>query len=234
MAILYAVVARGAVVLAEHSATSTNASTIARQILEKTVTDSHSSYSQDRYIFHVKRTDGVTVLCMAEDSVGRLVGFDDMIWYCNVCDYHAGRIPFVFLEDIHQRFVKTYGRGILSAPPYGMNDEFSRVLSQQMEYYSNDPNADRINRLKGEMTQVRSVMIENIDKVLDRGERLELLVDKTATLQGNTLRFRRQARRFRSTVWWRNCKLMYLRTNRGPVDHHLHHSCIRLPWSLVA
>ncbi|GAB2232570.1 hypothetical protein Droror1_Dr00011610 [Drosera rotundifolia] len=190
MAILYAVVARGAVVLAEHSATSTNASTIARQILEKTVTDSHSSYSQDRYIFHVKRTDGVTVLCMAEDSVGR-------------------RIPFVFLEDIHQRFVKTYGRGILSAPPYGMNDEFSRVLSQQMEYYSNDPNADRINRLKGEMTQVRSVMIENIDKVLDRGERLELLVDKTATLQGNTLRFRRHARRFRSTVWWRNCKLIF-------------------------
>ncbi|GAB2260747.1 hypothetical protein Droror1_Dr00011602 [Drosera rotundifolia] len=135
MAILYAVVARGAVVLAEHNATSTNASAIAHQILEKTVTDSHSSYSQDRYIFHAKRTDGVTVLCMAEDSVER-------------------RIPFVFLEDIHQRFVKTYGRSILCAPPYGMNDEFSRVLSQQMEYYSNDPNADRINRLKGEMTQV--------------------------------------------------------------------------------
>ncbi|GAB2232588.1 hypothetical protein Droror1_Dr00011630 [Drosera rotundifolia] len=53
-------------------------------------------------------------------------------------------------------------------------------------------------------------MIENIDKVLDRGERLELLVDKTATLQGNTLRFRRQACRFRSTVWRRNCKLMYV------------------------
>ena len=35
-----------------------------------------------------------------------------------------------------------------------MNDEFSRVLSQQMEYYSSDPNADRINRLKGEMSQV--------------------------------------------------------------------------------
>jgi hypothetical protein len=35
-----------------------------------------------------------------------------------------------------------------------MNDEFSRVLSQQMEYFSSDPNADRINRLKGEMSQV--------------------------------------------------------------------------------
>lgn len=65
-------------------------------------------------------------------------------------------IPFAFLEDIHKKFVKTYGRAILSAPAYAMNDEFSRVLNQQMEYYSNDPNADRLNRLKGEMTQASS------------------------------------------------------------------------------
>lgn len=58
-------------------------------------------------------------------------------------------------------------------------------------------------------SQVRSVMIDNIDKVLERGDRLELLVDKTANMQGNTVRFKRQARRFRSTVWWRNVKLTY-------------------------
>ncbi|KAI4380970.1 hypothetical protein MLD38_007095 [Melastoma candidum] len=190
MAILYAVVARGTVVLAEFTATATNAGAIARQILEKIpgTNDSHASYSQDRFIFHVKRTDGLAVLCMADDTSGR-------------------RIPFAFLEDIHQRFVRTYGRAVLTAHAYAMNDEFSRVLSQQMEYYSSDPNADRINRLKGEVSQVRNVMIENIDKVLERGDRLELLVDKTANMQGNTFRFRKQARRFRSNVWWRNVQL---------------------------
>lgn len=154
-----------------------------------------------------------------------------------------GRIPFSFLEDIHQKFVRTYGRAVHSAKAYAMNDEFSRVLSQQLEYYSNDPSADRINRIKGEMNevsdfsvylshglkscmvlilrvffkhillcskQVRGVMIENIDKVLDRGERLELLVDATENMQGNTYRFRKQTRRLRSNVWWRNCKLMYV------------------------
>ncbi|CAK9317488.1 unnamed protein product [Citrullus colocynthis] len=193
MAIIYALVARGSVVLAEFSVTPTNASSISRQILDKIPgnDDSHVSYSQDRYIFHVKRTDGLTVLCMADDTAGR-------------------RIPFAFLEDIHQRFVRTYGRAVHSANAYGMNDEFSRVLSQQMEYYSNDPNADRINRLKGEMSQVRNVMIENIDKVLERGDRLELLVDKASNMQGNTMRFRKQARRFRNTVWWKNVKLMIM------------------------
>ncbi|CAI8586700.1 unnamed protein product [Vicia faba] len=190
MGILYALVARGTVVLAEFTGTTTNASAIARQILEKIpgANDTHVSYSQDRYIFHVKRTDGLTVLCMADENAGR-------------------RIPFAFLEEIHQKFVRAYGRAVLSAQAYGMNDEFSRVLSQEMEYFSSDPNADRINRLKGEMSQVRNVMIENIDKVLDRGDRLELLVDKAANMQGNTFRFRKQARRFRSNVWWRNVKL---------------------------
>ncbi|KAJ0503656.1 putative Longin domain, v-SNARE, coiled-coil domain-containing protein [Helianthus annuus] len=193
MTIVYTLVARGSVVLAEFSGVQTNASTIARQILEKMAGDSdmNVSFSQDRYIFHVKRNDGLTVLCMADDVSGR-------------------RIPFAFLEDIHQRFVRTYGRAVLSAPAYGMNDEFSRVLSQQMEYYSNDPNADKINRLKGEMSQVRTDMIQNIDEVLERGDRLEILVDKTATMQNKTLRFKKQSRRYRNAIWWRNVKLMYI------------------------
>ncbi|KAI3737938.1 hypothetical protein L2E82_27955 [Cichorium intybus] len=192
MTILYTLVARGSVVLAEFSNSQTNVSTIARQVLEKIPgnNDTNVSYSQDRYIFHVKRTDGLTVLCMADDVAGR-------------------RVPFTFLEDIHQRFVRTYGRTVLSAQAYGMNDEFSRVLNQQMEYYSNDPNADRINRIKGEMSQVRTVMIQNIDKVLERGDRLELLVDKTATMQSNTIRFKKQSRKFRNSIWWRNVKLMF-------------------------
>ncbi|MQM16510.1 hypothetical protein Taro_049468 [Colocasia esculenta] len=143
MAILYALVARGSVVLAEFSgAAQSNVGTVARQVLERTPgnEDSHVSYSQDRYVFHVKRTDGITVLCVADDAAGR-------------------RIPFAFLEDIHARFVKTYGRACHTALAYAMNDEFSRVLSQQMDYYSNDPNADRMNRIRGEMNQICIIAI---------------------------------------------------------------------------
>ncbi|XWS72973.1 hypothetical protein CRYUN_Cryun02cG0085800 [Craigia yunnanensis] len=73
MGIFYGMVARGQVVLAEFSTTQANASTIARQILEKMneeKNDINSSFSHDRYIFHVKRTDGLTVLCMADDASG--------------------------------------------------------------------------------------------------------------------------------------------------------------------
>jgi hypothetical protein len=52
------------------------------------------------------------------------------------------------------RFMKTYGRVAFTALAYAMNDEFSRVLHQQMEYFSSKPNADAINRVKGEISEV--------------------------------------------------------------------------------
>ncbi|TYI76225.1 hypothetical protein E1A91_D06G061600v1 [Gossypium mustelinum] len=196
MGILYGMVARGQVVLAEFSATQTNASVVARLILEKmkeVKNNCISSFSHHPYIFHVKGTDGLTVLCMADDASGRI-------------------IPFAFLEDIHKKFVKTFGRAVHSASAYAMNDEFSRVLCQQMDHFSRNPNVDRLNRLKGEMNQVQSVLIDNIEKALERGDRLALLVEKAITMQqpmqGNnsTVALKRKARSYKNVIWWRDCK----------------------------
>lgn len=49
------------------------------------------------------------------------------------------------------RFMKNYGRVANYAPAYAMNDEFSRVLHQQMEFFSSNPSADTLNRVRGEV-----------------------------------------------------------------------------------
>lgn len=73
MAIVYAVVARGTVVLAEFSAVTGNTGAVVRRILEKLspeIADERLCFSQDRYIFHILRSDGLTFLCMANDTFG--------------------------------------------------------------------------------------------------------------------------------------------------------------------
>lgn len=62
--IMYALVARGTVVLAEFSVASGNASTIAYHILEKLPPggDSCILYSQDHLIFHIMKADGLIFL----------------------------------------------------------------------------------------------------------------------------------------------------------------------------
>lgn len=62
-----------------------------------------------------------------------------------------GRMPFSYLEDIHMRFMKNYGRVAPYSPAYAMNDEFSRVLHQQMEFFSSNPSADTLSRVQGEV-----------------------------------------------------------------------------------
>ncbi|KAG6485329.1 hypothetical protein ZIOFF_053866 [Zingiber officinale] len=119
MAILYAVVARQTLVLAEFSAVSGNVGAIARRILENLAQDSGSRlcFSQDRYIFHVLRSDGINFLCMANETFGSV-----------------------------------------SEPP-ALVSHFA----------------------------IHTIMVDNIDKILDRSDRLALLVDKTATIAVLTL-----------------------------------------------
>eukprot|EP00270_Netrium_digitus_P011356 TRINITY_DN3609_c1_g3_i1.p1 TRINITY_DN3609_c1_g3~~TRINITY_DN3609_c1_g3_i1.p1 ORF type:complete len:257 (+),score=76.54 TRINITY_DN3609_c1_g3_i1:207-977(+) len=216
MPLLYTLVARGTTVLAEYSAAPGNASTVARRILERLPVPSPSpsspggsssgvdaagevaegagdnriSYTQDPHAFHILRSDGLIFMCMADVPFGR-------------------RIPFTFLDDVRLRFLKLFGRAAAQAAlAYEMNDDFARVLAQQLVFFSSNPNADAINRMKGKLDEVRAVMVDNIDKVLERGDRLQLLVDKTSSLHEQTFRFRCQAKELKDAMWLQKAKII--------------------------
>lgn len=57
-------------------------------------------------------------------------------------------------------------------------------------------------------SQIRTIMVENIEKILERGDRIELLVDKTATMQDGAFHFKKQSRRLRRALWMKNAKLL--------------------------
>lgn len=51
-------------------------------------------------------------------------------------------------------------------------------------------------------------MVDNIEKILERGDKIELLVDKTATMQDSSFHFRKQSKRLRRALWMKNAKLL--------------------------
>lgn len=57
-----------------------------------------------------------------------------------------------------------------------------------------------------EISQVRELMSENIDKVLQRGENLDSLINKTSILNSNANYFRRKTTSVRRKFWWSNVK----------------------------
>mmetsp|Transcript_9047 Transcript_9047/g.33267 ORF Transcript_9047/g.33267 Transcript_9047/m.33267 type:complete len:217 (-) Transcript_9047:634-1284(-) len=191
MGILYACVARGKVILVEQAeGDGNNAGAVVRRILESLPQkDNKVSYTHDRHIFHLLVVDGFTYVCVAAEELGR-------------------GIPFAFLEETKTRFTSTYGEAAETALAFAYNDEFGRVLGQQMDYFSNNPQADTITRVRGEISEVKEVMVQNIEKVLDRGEKIELLVDKTDQLQGDAFRFKRRGIQLKRQMWWKNIKLI--------------------------
>ncbi len=55
--------------------------------------------------------------------------------------------------------------------------------------FNTNPNVDNISKVKLQIDNVKDVMIENIDRVLERGEKIELLVDKTDKLNHQAFKF---------------------------------------------
>lgn len=58
-----------------------------------------------------------------------------------------------------------------------------------------------------QVDEVKNIMVENIEKVLERGEKIELLVDKTDDLRFQAEKFQKTGRQLRSKMWWANCKM---------------------------
>ena len=64
------------------------------------------------------------------------------------------------------------------------------------EFYNTNPTSDNISKVQAQIDTVKDVMIENIDRVLERGERIELLVDKTDRLNQQAFKFEKTVRIF--------------------------------------
>lgn len=150
------------------------------------------SYVYDQYVFHYVVSGGICYLCMSDEL-------------------NKHRIPYAFLNDIQEQFLKKYGtEKPQKAIAFAMNEAFSPILKARMEYYNTDKNpaVDNISSVKNQIEEVKDVMVQNIEKVLERGEKIELLVDKTDRLSQQAFRFESTSRNLRRNMWWKKVRFM--------------------------
>ena len=60
------------------------------------------------------------------------------------------------------------------------------------------------------VSEVKATMLSNIERVLDRGENLSIVSDKTERLQLAAEAFRSQSRLMRRRLWMQRCKIVFL------------------------
>lgn len=187
--LFYALVVREPdVVLTEHYNLQGNFPQIARNILPKLPRQGKFSYTYNAaYCFHYISQGSVIVMCLADEGFSR-------------------RVAFMCLEDLYGRFMERYGNVVGSVIAFGAAKEFNAVLKARLAYFNSEPTTDKLSLLKSNLDDIRSVMVDNIDKVLARGEKVELLVKKTETMSENAVQMRRRATDLRRKMWRRNMK----------------------------
>ncbi|KAJ7621317.1 VAMP/synaptobrevin-like protein [Roridomyces roridus] len=194
MSLIHALVARGSVILAEHQAGKRDFSQATQTILSKIPpNDSKLTYVWEQYFFHYVSEGGFTFLVMADDSAGR-------------------RMPFTFLSDLQRKFTSAPSSSSASneTPAYGLQGSFGPTIAALVHTYNTAPPPDELQRAQTELNQVKDIMVQNVEQILSRGERIELLVDKTDVMAGQATAFRRGARSVRRQMWWKNTKVMAL------------------------
>ncbi|KAI9794448.1 MAG: hypothetical protein M1816_005518 [Peltula sp. TS41687] len=205
--LLYSCIAYRTTILAEHTASaSSGASTLASIILPKISheTPQKLTYTHNQNLVHYvadapsdhpgadPSAGGLTYLVVARSDLGR-------------------RVPFGFLFEIKKRFLGAYDphtTDFAGLPPYGAANFNAQLKALMVEYGTTKAGqADAISNVQSEIDNVRGIMTENIERVLERGERIDLLVDKTDRLGGSAHEFRMRSRGLRRRMWWKNVKV---------------------------
>jgi vesicle-associated membrane protein 7 len=189
--VLYLLISYNKTVLCEYVEKSGNMSDISRQLLQRIditneLSESRTSYKADKYVFHCYQKGKYIYLCLSDNETRQ-------------------SSIFKLLDIISARFEQTYrNRNLDQAISFMMNDDFEKTYKSITVDFTNPSSHTAL--LRDHIGDVHNIMVENIERVLDRGEKIDVLVDRTDSLQQNAFKFKKNARDVRNKMWWRNLR----------------------------
>jgi vesicle-associated membrane protein 7 len=81
-------------------------------------------------------------------------------------------------------------------------------MSSLMHRFNTQPQSDPVKAAQSELAGVKDIMTQNVEQILNRGERLDLLMNRTDQAANQSMAFRRRAVGLRRQMWWKNTKVL--------------------------
>lgn len=209
--LLYACVAHNTTILTEHTSSgASNTSNLAALVLPEI------DHSSPKKLTYTHGNNFIHYIASSPSENPSHPSAGDLTYLVVASSTLGRRIPFGFLVEIKNRFLQKFpiaSTDFASLPNYGAGSFNSELKKLMVEYGTTKAGKeDAISNVQSEIDDVRKIMTQNIDQVLARGERIDLLVTKTDQLGGSAHDFRVRSRTLRRQMWWKNIKLMALLT----------------------
>lgn len=190
--IIFGLVTRGPeIVLAEYAGLTGNFEEATRKFIQNikpgNAQEDWKSYTCGEQAFHYIIDGELWYVCMADRTMER-------------------RLPFGFLSALKDLFDERFKKEVWSkAGAFSLNDQFRDDIAVLMEKY-NSPDADRVASMTAKVRQIEDGLMDSIDKLMDRQEKIELLVNRSQVLSESSSSFNRESTRLHRTIRWRNLK----------------------------
>eukprot|EP01102_Stenamoeba_stenopodia_P017941 TRINITY_DN650_c0_g1_i5.p1 TRINITY_DN650_c0_g1~~TRINITY_DN650_c0_g1_i5.p1 ORF type:complete len:221 (-),score=39.17 TRINITY_DN650_c0_g1_i5:45-707(-) len=104
------------------------------------------------------------------------------------------RVCMALLEDVKTEWQANQSKS-----------NMKHYMAKRMDFYSNDPSADKIREIMSDVNDVKQIMHENLERVIQRGELLEVMEERSSELEKKTAMWEKSSKWLR----WKELKKSY-------------------------
>ncbi|KAL4476464.1 hypothetical protein ABPG74_010197 [Tetrahymena malaccensis] len=191
MSIIHAVICRGKeTALVEYTTASGTFPQIARELLKVVDTETKQFIPyNDKYVFHYINENDFTYMCLTDAHFSK-------------------KNSFGFLTDLKERFLNTFTYDQrMGAINYSLNNAFAETIKKLMNQYSSDLEDDKLTQLKHQINDLKNITAANIDNLIQRQNRIELLVRTTSSMNVTANNMKQQAGQIRRETYLRSIRV---------------------------
>jgi len=200
MPVLLGLVAVGNRVLVEHfDGTYANCAPAQLDVVAKKVLTKASASNESKLSFTVE-----------SHTVHTLLGNGPGLIFLAVASHDMSRgVAFTFLENLRRRFEAMFGPADQLPEPWKVAIEMKPVLEALVAGLNRVPGEPvdlKTQQCKAVVAEAKDVMMHNIDKVIDRGEKMDSLLNKSEDLALCSSSFKSSAKNAARQLWWESVK----------------------------
>ena len=181
MSIIYGIVSAGneKILVEQNLASEGNHPQLIQRVLrEKNPNNAKVLYQISNYLAHVLNEDDVTFLLLADTTFSRKKAFACLL---------------EIKKEFNDKFTPIQIRQSIS---FGLQRQFGDVLRDKMIYFSETE--DNLDKLINKVDVTKNIMIENVEKIFERGEKIEILVTKSKDMRSESSNLKSRAEQLKN------------------------------------
>ena len=122
-------------------------------------------------------------------------------------EYLETDVAFSFLADLKKKFLATFdNQKIQSSYSYQLKN-FSEEIHKLSDFYINNPQS-KLAMLKNNINQTSEIMHENVEKLFQRNEKLDITLQKSSNLLGSSDVFYKNIHRMKMKQKYKRLKYL--------------------------